>query len=179
MKIIIAGYGFVGTAVGQALSGHHQLVIVDPRYNQNSIGDHRDAQAVIVCVGTPALPSGDCDMSQVREVLTQVANHQLVMIKSTVPPDRWPELRQGFSNLRLTYSPEFLRAATATQDFMNQTYMILGGEDKKFWRGVFEPCLPHCQTWIKTTQEAASMAKYTINSYLATKVAFFNHVYSL
>jgi UDPglucose 6-dehydrogenase len=179
MKIIIAGYGFVGTAVAHALSGHHELVIVDPRFNRTQIANHEDLDGVIVCVGTPSADNGDCDLSQVMSVLSEIPNHKRVMIKSTVPPDQLIQLQRRFARLKLTYSPEFLRAVSATQDFLNQTYMILGDGDTKFWQSVFQPCLAHCEQYMSTDMSTASMVKYCENTFLATKVAFFNHVYDL
>ena len=179
MKLIIAGYGFVGTAVAHALSGHHELVIVDPRFNRTRIADHPDADGVIVCVGTPSTENGDCDVNQIMDVLTEVPAHTQVMIKSTVPPDKLIQIQQMLPTLKITYSPEFLRAVSATQDFLNQTYMIVGGAAPNFWQSVFRPCLPHCEQYIPMSLAAASMVKYCENTFLATKVAFFNHVYDL
>ena len=50
MKIIIAGYGFVGKAVGQTLQTKHDIVIVDPKYTEEQIKDHPDADGLIICV---------------------------------------------------------------------------------------------------------------------------------
>ena len=52
-KFIIAGYGFVGKAVFEALIKENELRIVDPAYTPNTIADHPDAEGVIICVGTP------------------------------------------------------------------------------------------------------------------------------
>jgi UDPglucose 6-dehydrogenase len=179
MKLIIAGYGFVGTAVGHSLSGHHELIIVDPRFNKTRIADHPDADAIIVCVGTPSTEDGDCDISQVMDVLVEIPNYKHVMIKSTVAPDKLLKIQQGFPKLKITYSPEFLRAVSATKDFAKQTYMILGGEDTDIWKTVFRPALKHCTQYITTSMATASMVKYSINTFLSTKVAYFNHMYDL
>ena len=178
MKIIIAGYGFVGTAVNQCLAPYYQLVVVDPKFNKTKITDHPDAGAVIVCVGTPEGVDGRCDISQVQEVLKQVPRNIPVLIKSTLPPDQLRDVVLD-SRARVTYSPEFLRAASATQDFLNQTYMILGGEDADFWEAIFKPALPNCEKFIRCTMMEASMIKYATNTFLATKVSFFNHIYDM
>lgn len=179
MKLIIAGYGFVGTAVAHALNGHHELAIVDPRFNRTRIADHPDADGIIVCVGTPSAEDGDCDTSQVMSVLAEIPDYKSVMIKSTVPPDLLVKMQQTFPKLKITYSPEFLRAVSATKDFAKQTYMILGGTDTAIWETVFRPCLKHCEHYITTSASTASMVKYSVNTFLATKVAYFNHVYDL
>jgi UDPglucose 6-dehydrogenase len=179
MKLIIAGYGFVGTAVGHSLSGHHELIIVDPRFNRTRITDHPEADGIIVCVGTPQAEDGDCDISQVLAVLGEVPDYKSVLIKSTIPPDLFDHILHQFPRLKITYSPEFLRAVSATQDFADQEYMILGGTDTAIWETVFRPALEHCEHYITTTIATASMVKYSINTFLATKVAYFNHMYEL
>ena len=57
MKIIIAGYGFVGKAVANSLKETNDLVIVDPKYTDDKIIDHYDADGIVICVGTPSTPS--------------------------------------------------------------------------------------------------------------------------
>ena len=37
MKFIVAGYGFVGSAIGDLLEKNHEVVPVDPRLNNNKI----------------------------------------------------------------------------------------------------------------------------------------------
>ena len=37
MKFIVAGYGFVGSAIGELLSKQHEVIPVDPRFNNNKI----------------------------------------------------------------------------------------------------------------------------------------------
>lgn len=179
MKLIIAGYGFVGTAVGHSLSGHHELIIVDPRFNKTRIADHPEADGIIVCVGTPSAEDGDCDIGQILSVLAEVPDYKSVLIKSTIPPDLFDSVLKKFPKLKIVYSPEFLRAASATQDFADQTYMILGGADTAIWETVFRPALKNCTHYITTTIATASMVKYSINTFLATKVAYFNHMYDL
>ena len=57
-------------------------------------------------------------------------------------------LNEIYSNLTITYSPEFLRSNTAEQDFLNQTYMIFGGVDPDgFWQEVFTPILEKCKLY--------------------------------
>ena len=36
-KLIIAGYGFVGTAVGKALEPFHDITICDPKINNKKV----------------------------------------------------------------------------------------------------------------------------------------------
>lgn len=180
MKIIIAGYGFVGKAVANALKTKHECVIVDPQYTMHQIQDHHDADGVIICVGTPGLEDGSCDDSQIRAVLSTVPLFLPVLIKSTVLPNQLSDIEAEFSEHSICYSPEFLRAKSADFDFLNQHYMVLGGEDPEcFWQELFTTVLDRCKLYFSCTVTEASTVKYTTNAFLATKVAFFNQIYDL
>ena len=75
MKIIIAGYGFVGKAVANSLKLKNEIAIVDPQYNQDAVADHYDADGIIICVGTPSDSNGACDDSQIRAVVAATPVH--------------------------------------------------------------------------------------------------------
>ena len=180
MKIIIAGYGFVGKAVANALKSNYDLVIVDPKYTDAKIMDHHDADGIIICVGTPSTPSGQCDPEQVRGVLDEVPIFMPVLIKSTISPDVIEELETRYVDHSICYSPEFLRAISADKDFEDQKFMIVGGEDPEcFWQDLFTAVLDKCKLYFFCSMLEASMAKYTVNSFLSVKVAFFNQIYDL
>ena len=180
MKILIAGYGFVGKAVANALKEEHQVIAIDPQYNEYKIADHLDADGIIVCVGTPSTLMGDCDSEALFEVLAQIPVYMPVLVKSTATPDVINSLVQRFPEHSICYNPEFLTAANANNDFLNQKYMILGGEDpESFWQELFQSVLKECKLYFYCTPVEASVAKYAVNSFLATKVAFFNQLNEL
>jgi UDPglucose 6-dehydrogenase len=179
MDIVIAGYGFVGKAVANSLKDKNTLHIVDPKYNTNKITDFPSTDGVIICVGTPMGKGGDCDISQLEAVLYDIPYRTPVLIKSTVPADYLENLIGKYPDNDICYSPEFLRAVSADDDFLNQTYMVIGGEDYKFWQELFEESLPYCKDYLNTTITEASMVKYTTNCFLSIKVAFFNQLYDM
>lgn len=180
MKIIIVGYGFVGKAVHHALHAKHDIVVVDPRYNSECIINHPDADGVIVCVGTPSDDNGHCDDSQVRSVLSEIPVFLPILIKSTLLPDQLEKISEECADYEICYSPEFLRADTANEDFINQKYMIIGGTDPEgFWQDLFRTVLSKCNLYLNCSLQEASMVKYATNSFLATKVAFFNQIFDL
>ena len=121
--ILVVGCGFVGEAVAKSLEEDEQKVVrIDPKLNDYQIKDYLgNIQAAIVCVPTPTV-DGKCDDSIVRKVIDELRDTP-TMLKSTVPPhlvEQYPE--------NVVYSPEFLRASSADEDFKNQKYMILGGK---------------------------------------------------
>ena len=179
MKIIVAGYGFVGKAVVESLKDT-VVCIVDPKYTTSQISDNADADGIIICVGTPQTVTGDCDVSQIYTVMDQVPQTMPVLIKCTVRPDYLNRLLTNYPNHKICYSPEFLRAATANQDFANQEYMILGGFDPDWiWENLFKKSLKNLNTIEHCTLTEAAMVKYATNCFLSVKVAFFNQIYDM
>jgi hypothetical protein len=180
MKIIIAGFGFVGRAVASVLEIKHDIVVVDPKYTENKISDHLDAEGLIICVDTPYIEKGGCDSSNIANVLDITPIHIPVLIKSTVTPAVVDALETIYTEHWITYSPEFLRAKTANQDFLNQRYLIIGGDDTDcYWQDILQQSLPNCNMVFNCTAKEAAMIKYASNSFLALKTSYFNHLYDL
>jgi len=180
MNIIIAGYGFVGKAVANAIKAHHNLHIVDPQYSTAEVQHFPRSEGIIICVDTPSKSNGECDDSKIRNVIEQTPIYLPILIKSTVLPDQLVQIEKDFPKHNICYSPEFLRDATANKDFLEQKYMVIGGEDpESFWQVLFQKALPNCKLIFKCTNTEASTIKYTANAFLSTKVAFFNQIYDL
>jgi nucleotide sugar dehydrogenase len=177
MKIIIAGYGFVGKAVAAALKPMHEVVIVDPQYTTNEIQYHHDADGIIICVNTPTGENDIINANNVANVIDNVPIFMPVLIKSTVTPAIVEGFDEIYENHSIVYSPEFLRARTATEDFLNQKYVVLGGEDPEcFWQELFQTTLPNCKMVFNCTAKEACLVKYSVNSFLALKTSFFNQI---
>ncbi len=180
MKLIVAGYGFVGKAVANVLKDHHEVVIQDPKYTNYKLIDHRDADGIIICVPTPTTEYGVCDASIITDILDNVPIFMPVLIKSTVTPGIASGLKEIYPDHSICYSPEFLRASTADKDFLNQKYIVVGGEDPEyFWQELFQSTLPNCKIVFKCTEEEACLVKYTANSFLALKTSFFNQIFDI
>ena len=89
-------------------------------------------------------------------------------------------LKEIYPDYSICYSPEFLRANTANADFLNQKYVVIGGDDPEyFWQELFQTTLPNCKLVLKCNEKEACMVKYTANSFLALKVAFFNQIFDI
>lgn len=185
MKLGIIGYGFVGSAVDHGFTHTIDKLIVDPKHNNNSIQDliNFKPDATFVCVPTPQSVTGECDVSILFDVMKQLNNYtQFVILKSTVPSYMIEKIIKQFSNIRLVYNPEFLTEKNYINDFCNPSMHIFGGEHESTdWvenlyknHSICKPC-PVFKTDIIT----ASMIKYCINSFLATKVTFMNEMYDV
>jgi UDPglucose 6-dehydrogenase len=136
-----------------------------------------------VCLPTPMFEDGEADLSIVEGVLKELAEaggpDRIAVVKSTVPPgstERWNKMFEG-QGLHVTFNPEFLTEANALDDMRNQDRIILGGP--RPWintvKLVFGTAFPKVPIH-KTSSTTAEMVKYTINNFLATKVAFANEM---
>ena len=174
MKIAIIGVGYVGSAISQFLQKHlYRVEDVDPKWSNTTVLDVRKTcEAFILCLPTPSNEDGSCDDSIVRQVIEQLDTHKPILIKSTITPDLLEEYPSN-----VTYSPEFLRALHAKEDFENTSHFILGGDDENhltFWQNTFSNLKTK---FVITNRTTASMIKYTYNAWLATKVAFFHEIF--
>lgn len=180
MKLIIAGYGYVGKAVASALETKHEIVIVDPNYTSNEVKSHVDADGLIICVPTPYTDSTGCDIHHIVEVLDTTPVQIPVLIKSTLTPGVIQALEDLYPDHWIVYSPEFLRAKTANQDFLNQKYVVIGGDDTDcYWQDILQTSLPNCNIVLNCTAQESALIKMASNSFLAIKTSYFNQLYDL
>ena len=182
MNILIIGHGFVGKAVDYGFS-HPDVnkVIVDPKYgnNINDIPDYTYS-VCFVCVPTPMGNDGTVDSNIISDVVRSCVGKkiEMVVVKSTVTPDIIVELKKIFKHI--VYNPEFLTEKSANEQFVDPQFHIFGGDKKdckdlkKIYRD-YSLC-NNCPTYTMSLEEA-SFVKYTINSFLAMKVTFFNQLY--
>lgn len=184
MRIGIVGYGFVGKALNSALSDNVKVCIVDPILG-TSIDDLKDfkPQAIFICLPTPMRKDGTQDIDIVIDVLKEITRYSIkgiIVVKSTVHPGNINKI--GLVCPRFVYNPEFLREKHAEEDFINSDFILFGGdkESSSFLSKIYlnhTKCLNN--NYIYTDAVSASLVKYTINSFLATKVVFFNEINSI
>ena len=176
MKITIAGYGFVGKAVVNAFIDEFNCEIVDPQYKEWDYPISSDTDGVIVCVSTPQSSDGSCNISNVIDVIANSPDVP-ILIKSTISLEGWEQIKLQYPQRKISFSPEFLRANSATEDFLNQSYMILGNDtEDNFWSTLFAKRFKRLRIHHCTNEEAIAV-KYAENSFLALKVSFFNQLY--
>jgi UDPglucose 6-dehydrogenase len=187
IKIGFIGLGFVGNAILESLKESNydcKTVLIDPVKGFNdTYNDLSDADGVFVAVPSPMGDDGACDTSFLEAVLDNLRNinYQGVIIsKCTVPPSVYETLSANMPNL--VHAPEFLTAANAVRDYMNGTFSIIGGSVPAYMREaerIIRATQPSLENVRFCTIGEAALAKYTINSFLATKVAFMNEIYEL
>ena len=177
MNLVIAGYGFVGKAHESVLKNHYNIKIVDPKINEKRVSDF-DTDILIICVATPQRNDGACEMKHVFEVLDDTHPNIPVLIKSTISLEGWDEIKQKYPSHKVTFSPEYLRAATAEIDFLNTQKLEFGGDNARFWMDVMNKAFPHAK-FLELDPRVLILNKYARNSFLATKVSWFNQLYDL
>ena len=184
MKIAIIGYGFVGKALKNGLKDNIDLFIVDPLL-KTKVQDLQEFKpdVIFICVPTPMKEDSSQDISIVKDVIKSIKEISLqshIVVKSTVLPNYISELENMINNF--VYNPEFLREISANQDFINSDLIIFGGSKKssQFLGKIYSEhtkCLN--KDYIYTDAVTASLIKYSINSFLSTKVTFFNELFNV
>ena len=164
--------------------------------------------ATFVAVPTPQLETGECNTDILQEVLQKLNQYKghlvdwdednfktatsnsnifqykkhLVIVKSTVPAYKLQAIQEECVELRIVYNPEFLTEKNHVEDFRNPPMQIFGGvnadtdEVEELYKK--HSVCKSCPTY-KTDMVTASMVKYCINSFLATKVTFMNEMYDV
>lgn len=147
----------------------------------------------ILCVGTPSSRNGNLDLTHVRTVCEQIGmaiggknSFHLVVARSTMLPGSMrevviPALEQASGkragiDFGVCINPEFLREGTAVHDYYHPPKIVIGEENQadgdvlmKLYQHLDAPV-------IRTSFEAAELAKYADNAWHALKVAFANEI---
>lgn len=177
----IMGVGIVGGALRAHLeAGGHDVRVYDPPKGYASMEALDDATTVFICVPTPYSQGYGFDDRHLLAAISSLRGRRTIVIKSTVLPGTTELLQQRLPQHRFLFNPEFLREATAFDDFVDPDRQIVGCTDASaseaerilalMPRAPFERICPAGE---------AEMAKYVANSFLAVKVSYANEVFDL
>ena len=184
MKVAIIGYGFVGKALKDALKGDLDILLIDPKLNT----DIKDLinflpDIIFISVPTPMNDDGTQDIKVLESIVNELEKFTistLIVLKSTVLPNYLSKIKAKIPNI--VYNPEFLRENFAKEDFINSSLIIFGGNKSdtkalgKFYKNHTKCINTNYQF---TDLISASLIKYSINTFLSTKVVFFNELYKI
>ena len=133
MKLIIAGYGYVGKAYHAILKESWDIEIHDPSLGYVADFD-KTCQGIICCVSTPSTPDGTCNGTNVIDIVNQAKelDNIPVLVKSTIDLKTWDQIK----TFNTTFSPEFLRAETALADLQDTDTFYLSSGDTNFWASI-------------------------------------------
>lgn len=180
MKIAVVGLGFVGTACAHIFR-NNEVIKIDPKLG-TSVADlfGQEPDVIMVCAPTPMGADGKIDSSIVEDIFDgrhglRSFPNSLIVLKSTVLPDIVAKYEATMKNF--IYNPEFLTERNALWDAEHPTHTVLGGprhltaKMEQYYRE-YSTC--EDAPFYHVTAKEASLIKYGINSFLTTKVLFFN-----
>ena len=159
-------------------------------YTTNYKDAYKDADIIMIAVGTPERSDGSANLDYIKKVAKQIASSvtkdTLVVIKSTVPIGTNDAIekfiRENLKNnvrIELASNPEFLSQGTAVMDTSNASRIVIGVESE--WaKNILEKVYkPFNQPIVVTNRNSAEMIKYASNDFLALKISFMNDIANL
>lgn len=161
------------------------------------IGRHLDdADIAMVCVGTPSLPSGGLDLTQVSAVSAELAaalktrdadrEPLIIAYRSTMYPGAMEDIvlpalieaagEAPGTRFEAVLNPVFLRESTAIQDYYAPSRVVVGEREPGVTRrmlGVYD----HIDApFFELPYRTAEMVKLSDNGFHALKVVFANEI---
>ncbi len=148
----------------------------------------KDAEVVLIAVGTPQGEDGSADMKYVMGVADELArslDHEaVVVLKSTVPVgtnDRVQALldQKGRVRARVVNNPEFLKEGDAVHDFLRPDRVVVGARDdvgRAVMQRLYAPLQMTNDRLMFMSPRSAEMTKYVANAMLATRISFMNEI---
>lgn len=181
LKLAIVGYGFVGKAVDFGFNRNVTKKFIDPKLGTDiSELVEFSPDVTFIAVPTPMGADGSINASIVGSVIDYLGDNVggLIVLKSTVTPSNVALYAEKYSNF--VYNPEFLTEKAANEDFVNPPMQVYGGMEEQCNRlhnyyKKHSSC-KEAPVHIMTAVEA-SLVKYGINAFLASKVLWFNQYY--
>lgn len=164
----------------------------------------KSSQIVFIAVGTPSLPSGEIDLSQVLEAANSlrfcINEYKVIAIKSTVPVGTIGLIQKTLAQeiekdqFDIVANPEFLREGNALTDFFFPDRIVIGGDSNKavsIIKSIYDPIITrkisvkgiadlpktyHPVPVLQTNIASAQIIKYASNAFLATRISFINEI---
>lgn len=218
-NIGIIGVGVLGTAIYETLKSYtgntkHSetttliqltLSLFDKYKKIGTLPQLLSTDFIFLCLPTEYSASRhEYDKTEIYNICSELSKMEykgVIIIKSTIEPSTTESLYNKYNNLQLIHNPEFLTARTATQDFTNQSHIILGTLPSttienvnfivNFYKNVFNAVLKNemnnemnneMQSYsqkpiisVCSSSESESV-KIFCNSFYATKIQFFTEI---
>ncbi len=154
----------------------------------NKFEIENDTDIFMVAVNTPNNEKGEADISNVRDVLSQIVpyitKYSIIIIKSTVPIGATSAFCEEFKDktsfdFDIVFNPEFLSQGSALYNFLNPQRIIIGSKSKRAIEIVKKLYEPLNSKYIITDENSSELIKYAANSFLAVKISFINEIANL
>lgn len=208
-EISIIGSGIVGkaTGIGLAMHGNHVIFCdIDKKkleklskkgykVTNDIMKSVNDSTISFVCVQTPTV-NRRMDFSYIKKAIVDIAkalrqkqNYHVIVVRSTILPsttetriipllERHSQLRAG-EDFGVCTNPEFLRKSSALENFLNPSRIVVGELDKLSGDMLEKLYSPFNAPISRTDLITAEMIKYVANLFLATKISYFNEIYTI
>ncbi len=138
---------------------------------------------IIICTPTDYDPrTNRFNTSSVTGTLRKIQNinkKASVVIKSTVEIGFTKKIKNRFKDMKIIFSPEFLREGSALKDNYYPSRIVIGDDDsfaKEFGKLLSNSSKKKNVPIIYTSSTEAEAIKLFSNSFLAMRVAFFNEL---
>lgn len=140
-----------------------------------------DRNYIFICVPTDYDENREClnttlIESSIKNIL-KINNNAIIVIKSTIPVNYTSKIIKKFNYKKIIYVPEFLREASAFDDVLNPSRIIIGGENKYTIKYKLDFNLDNNVYLCSSTE--AEIIKLASNAYLAMRIAYFNEIDNL
>ena len=182
MIIGILGCGVVGSANKKVFEKFNFKVKVHDSKFKTKIDQLLTCDLIVVCLPTPTLANGLCDVSKIIGNLKYFNGKEyqgIIVIRSTVTPGFTESVQKKFKNLKICYSPEFLRDRFAYKDLLNSKFLPIGTNDKNVYKTVRKIHSVFVKKIVQTSPCEAELIKYMNNIIACNKVVFANIVASV
>lgn len=151
----------------------------------------RDADIVMVAVGTPLGADGTADLRAVWDVAgvygAHVAQPSVFVIKSTVPVGTseraFAIIREAMTDKTLEVAvasnPEFLSQGTAVRDTQSPTRIVVGADSgmaREKLRTLYASFISAGVPYVEMSPRSSEAVKCAANAFLATKISFINEI---
>ena len=182
-NILIIGQGYVGKAMKRFFENHYNVTAYDVK--DNAPFPEYNFDLAVVCVPTPMLPDGRCDISFVSDSI-KTANAEMIIIKSTVPPGTTDHLSSGLGK-NIVFSPEFCGESSYWtpygfhKEIIETPWFIFGGKRELCSKAIdyFMSVAGPTKDYRITDARTAELVKYWENTFYAMKVTFCNEMFDV
>jgi UDPglucose 6-dehydrogenase len=183
MKIGIVGVGVVGGALQNGFEHQGFDVVVHDTKLHTDISAVLDTEITYICVPTPSMPDGSCDVSIIDQCVIDLLTQRytgVIAIKSTVAPGTTQQLINKYNTPQIAFVPEFVKERSANYDFLfDNDMLIMGTNDLNVGDIIIRSHGKICKKFVRMLPTEAETLKYMHNSFGAMRVVFANMFYEL